>query len=134
VPHLRQDQAGGDERRAEPPTTSSSPCSRYVVDRSIADPGSGAFLIPGPGIGRKSRSGSGEKCLSYNMRSRDLVIILTLDSRSKMGKIRIRDKFPGSATLVDWEQLCFTCCTCTHVFLYCSKSLFQGWKKPGFFF
>jgi hypothetical protein len=40
------------------------------------DPGSGAFLTPGPGMGKKARSGS------------------------VMKKIRIRDKHPGSATLV----------------------------------
>jgi hypothetical protein len=32
---------------------------RYIAKTSVADPGSGAFLTPGSGMGRKSASGSG---------------------------------------------------------------------------
>ncbi len=35
-----------------------------------------------------------------------------------MEKIRIRDIYPGSVTLVDREELSFKCCTGTHVFLF----------------
>ncbi len=34
-------------------------CFLTFVLNSVADPGSGAFLTPGSGMGRKSRSGSG---------------------------------------------------------------------------
>jgi hypothetical protein len=81
--------------------------------------GSGAFLIPGSGIrdGKKSRSyhpGSyhfpelrNPFVLKYfnalmRIRIRDPGIFLTLDPGSGMGKIRIRDKHPGSATLLVW--------------------------------
>ncbi len=74
------------------------------------DPGSGAFLTPGSGMGKKSRSGSGMdipdqisesletifwvKILKFVDADPEIFLTLTRD-----GKIRIRDKHPGSATL-----------------------------------
>jgi hypothetical protein len=90
-----------------------------LVRGSVAhpDPGSGAFLTPGSGMGRKSASGSGMnnpgsyvlelrnhflgflglKYLNSLMRIRDRD---RSDPGSGMEKSRIRDKHPGSATLV----------------------------------
>jgi hypothetical protein len=78
---------------------------------SVADPGSGAFLTPGSGVGKKSRSGSGIqipyiflidkkqffglKILKFFYADPNPVsgIFLTLDPGSRDGKIRIQD--PG---------------------------------------
>jgi hypothetical protein len=86
-----------------------------VVD---PDPGLGAFLTPGSGMGRKSASGSGirdEQPGSYFLELRNnfvvffgVKILKFFDEdpgsgmetvRIRDGKRRIRDKYPGSATL-----------------------------------
>jgi hypothetical protein len=99
-----------------------------IINSSVADPdsGSGAFLTPGSGIrgswmGKKSRSGSGiwnghpgsyfqelrNNFLGYKYLN-SLMRIRIRDPRSgsfltlewiRDGKIRIRNKHPGSATL-----------------------------------
>jgi hypothetical protein len=68
------------------------------------DPSSGAFLIPGSGIGKKSGSGMNNRDhLSEGLETSFWVKILKFfdaDPRSGMEKIRIRDKHPGAATLL----------------------------------
>jgi hypothetical protein len=87
------------------------------IDSSVSDPGSDAFLTPGSGMGRKSASGSGiqdEKPGSYFLELRNnffwlkyfnsLMRIRDLGWRqfvSGMEKSRIRNKHPGSATLLN---------------------------------
>jgi hypothetical protein len=68
---------------------------RYIAKTSVADPGSGAFLTPGSGMGRKSASGSGirhEQTGSYflELRNHFLVFLGLIYLNSLM---RIRD--PG---------------------------------------
>jgi hypothetical protein len=91
----------------------------YVKSLVDPDPGSGAFLTPGSGMGRKSASGSGirdEQPGSYFLELRNhffgvkiYKIVLKIarirdgdssDPGSGMEKSRIRDKHPGSATLI----------------------------------
>jgi hypothetical protein len=81
---------------------------------SVADPGSGAFLTPGSGMGRKSASGSGirdEQPASYFLELRNhffgffrvkILKFFDEDPGSGMEKSRIRVKHPGSATLGTW--------------------------------
>jgi hypothetical protein len=67
------------------------------------DPESGAFLIPGSGIGKKQGSGSGMHNPDHISEGLEIIILVKI-SNSLMRirhekKIRIRDKHPGSATL-----------------------------------
>ncbi len=79
---------------------------------SVADPVSGAISTPGSGMGNKSRSGIGireEHPGSYfrELRNNFMEILICgsgirnlFDLESGMEKILIRDKHPGSATVV----------------------------------
>ena len=76
-----------------------------MVSVSVADPdpGSGAFLTPGSGMGRKSGSGTefvffGLKYFNSLMRIRDPGWRQFGSGMEKVGS-GIRDKHPGSATL-----------------------------------
>jgi hypothetical protein len=83
-----------------------------VLQIRIRDPGLGAFLTPGSGMGRKSASGSGirdEQPRSYFLELRNhffgflgvkIFKFFDVDPESGMEKSRIRDKHPGSATLL----------------------------------
>ncbi len=80
------------------------------------DPGSGAFLTPGSGMGKKSRSGSEIKVSDHIFESLETIfwvkilkffdadvdpgVFFTLDLGSGTEQLRIRDNHPGSATLV----------------------------------
>ncbi len=74
----------------------------------IRDPGSGAFLISGSGMGKKSGSGSGMNNPDHISETLESVFwvkkifeFFDADSGSGMEKFGsgIRDKHPGSATL-----------------------------------
>jgi hypothetical protein len=86
------------------------------LELSVADPGYRAFLTPGSGMDKKSRSGSGKNIPDHISESLEIIfwfkihffdadedpgIFLTLDPGPGMKKIRIRDKNPGSATLLE---------------------------------
>jgi hypothetical protein len=83
------------------------------------------ILVPGSRMGNQDLdqgSGYGKKIFEVKIpkffdADPDPGIFLTLDPGSEKEKIRIRDKYPGSATLVGREELSFQCCTCTCVFL-----------------
>jgi hypothetical protein len=90
-----------------------SSCHLYKENCSVADPdpGSGPFLTPGSGMGRKSASGiRDEQPRSYFLELRNR-FFFDADPGSGMEKSRIRDpgrekvgsgirnKHPGSATL-----------------------------------
>jgi hypothetical protein len=87
----------------------------------VPDPGSGAFLIQGSGIDKKIKIRiRDEHAGSYFRELRTIFwvkilkcidadpgILLILDPGSEIGKIRIRDKHPGFATLfcyICWEK------------------------------
>jgi|LakMenE01Jun11ns_1017448.scaffolds.fasta_scaffold9649627_1 hypothetical protein len=65
-----------------------------LISWSVADPVSGAFVTPGSGMGRKSASGSG----------------IRYEQKSDPGSV-IRDKHPGSATLI-------SCCSVSFIFYF----------------
>ncbi len=82
--------------------------SGLCLDRSSVanpDPGSVAFLTPGSGMGKKSGSGSGMNNPDHISESLETMfwikILKFFDANpvSRMEKMRIRNKHPGSATL-----------------------------------
>ncbi len=60
----------------------------------------GSVADPGSGMGKKSGFGSGMNNPDYISESLETIFWVDADPRSGMEKIRIRDKHPGSATLV----------------------------------
>jgi hypothetical protein len=65
------------------------------------DPGFGAFLTPGSGMGKKSsfETNFWVTIIKFFVADPGSEILLTLDLGPGMEKIRIRDKHPRSATL-----------------------------------
>ncbi len=93
-------------------------CQTFSV--ADPDPGSGAFLTPGSGMSKKSGSGSGMNNpdhISESLETSFGVKILNFfygdpgwkKFGSGMEKIRIRDKHPGSATLLTLFNLVDDC-------------------------
>jgi len=72
-------------------------CIIVLISVADPDPGSGAFLIPGSGMGRKSASGSGMKNPDHIFKSLETSVA---DPGSEMEKRRIQDKHHRSATMV----------------------------------
>jgi hypothetical protein len=86
----------------------------------VADPGSGAFLTPGSGMGRKSSSGSGirdeqpgsyfqffwDRDPGWRQFGSGIWDGDSSDPASGMGKSWIRDKYPGSATMFYILKMC----------------------------
>jgi hypothetical protein len=52
------EEVGADESALQAETLHVHVSIYYIPSNSVADPGSGAFLAPGPGMGRMSGSGS----------------------------------------------------------------------------
>ncbi len=73
---------------------------RYIAKTSVSDPGSGAFLTPGSGMGRKSASGSGiqhEQPGSYFLELRNHFFLFFFGLKYLNSLMRIRD--PGWRSL-----------------------------------
>jgi hypothetical protein len=90
-----------------------------MIIPSVADPnpGSGAFLSPGSGMGKKSGSGirfRDEQPRSYLLELRNhflwvkILEFLDVDLGWKKVRSGIRDKHPGSATLI-FSCIFFSC-------------------------
>jgi hypothetical protein len=108
--------------------------SKNQPPTSVADPdaGSGAFLTPGSGMGKKSGSGSGINNRDHISESLETIfgvkiikffdldpgsgIFLTIDPGSGVEKNRIWDKHPGSATLPPKNLNCFITSGCKNIF------------------
>jgi hypothetical protein len=88
-----------------------------MVKCSVAVPGSGALLTSGSGMGKNQDPGSGMNNpdhISESLKTFFWVKILKFfdaDPGSGMDRIQIRDKHPGSATLVK-------CLKCRKAFLH----------------
>jgi hypothetical protein len=67
----------------------------FMVDSSVADSGSGAFLTPGSGMGKKSGSGSGINHPDHIYECLEIIFWVEI--------LKFFDAYPG-ATLVDSEK------------------------------